>query len=367
MLKLGGAVRQLTSRPDFTESGRVRLDALLRSSIGEAVLVANVTNEVSAKPSAATISRLALEYLANPSMLRPEDPRGLVRSVAPVDGRSAPARKTTELVTVGEPSIKPGTVLAGATVMALCRARDLGVAAATGNAANPPDPLRGIDPSRWPQLVEEGRQAVVELVTSVVPMVYAKSRNAPHAADLQGQMFVELVGAANRFDPQRIGPERWPTYAWMSLEHVRRRGVDQAGVAPRHSRVPRAAMVPLGDTEPESREPDPGAAIEERQSTEAIKRALGRLPHSLQGPLLASIQGRPERVIAEDGGFSESTARRRILEARETLKRELATRADDADGGSFETMTDPALERSQRMFEETSATSHSEHRRAPDR
>ena len=136
-------------------------------------------------------------------------------------------------------------------------------------------------------------------------------------------------------------------------------------MARNYSRLPRATVVTLGDIEPASREPDAGATIEERQSTEAIKQALGRLPHSLQGPLLESIQGRPERVIAEEGGFSQSTARRRILEARETLKRELATHADDADEGPYETVTDPALDHSQHIFEETFTASHSKQRGAP--
>jgi hypothetical protein len=51
---------------------------------------------------------------------------------------------------------------------------------------------------------------VTDLVASVIPMVYAQTRQALHAADVRGQMFVELMGAAYRFDPQRIGPERWP-------------------------------------------------------------------------------------------------------------------------------------------------------------
>jgi DNA-directed RNA polymerase specialized sigma24 family protein len=126
-------------------------------------------------------------------------------------------------------------------------------------------------------------------------------------------------------------------------------------------------VVPLGDIEPASREPALGARIEQRQSTEAIKQALEHLPHSLQRPLLESMQGRPERVIAEESGFSQSTARRRILEARETRKRELSTHTDDADEGPHESVTDPVLERSQRMFDETFAPSHAEHRRAPYR
>jgi DNA-directed RNA polymerase specialized sigma24 family protein len=367
MLKLGGAVRQLTGQSDITETSRARLDALLRSSLGEAVLVANLTNVTAAKPVADRIGRLALEYLANPGILRPDGGPESLRAKAPVDRTPVPVQARSAPDIVAEPSIAPGTVLAGDTITSLCRARDLGVTAASGDPTNPPDNLRGIDPSRWPQLAVEGRQAVTDLVTSVIPMVYAQTRHILHAADVQGQMFIELMGAAYRFDPQRTAPERWPTYAWMSLEHIRRHGVDHAGVARNHSRLPQATVVPLGEIEPASREPAPGAAIEERQSTEAIKQALGRLPHSLQGPLLEAMQGRPERVIAEEGGFSESTARRRILEARETLKRELATHADDADEGPYETVTDPVLERSQRMFEETLATSHSEHRRAPYR
>ncbi len=366
MLKLGGAVWQLTGPSDITETSHTRLDALLRSSLGQAVLVANLTNMTSAKPVADRIGRLALEYLANPGILRPTGGPESLPAKAPVDRIPVPFQGRSVPVTVGEPSITPGTVLAGDTITSLCRARDLGVAAASGDSTSPPDMLRGIDPSRWPQLVVEGRQAVTDLVTSVIPMVYAQTRHVLRAADVQGQMFVELMGAAYRFDPQRTAPERWPTYAWMLLEHVRRHGVDQAGVARNHSRLPRATVVTLGDTEPASREPAPGAAIEQRQATEAIKQALGRLPHSLQGPLLESIQGRPERVIAEEGGFSESTARRRILEARETLKRELATHAD-ADEGPCESVTDPVLERSQRMFDETFAPSQSEHRRAPYR
>jgi DNA-directed RNA polymerase specialized sigma24 family protein len=355
MLKLGGAVRQLSGRPDITEPTHIRLDTLFRSSIGEAVLVANLTNQTSAKPAAGTISRLALEYLANPGILRPADSRGSLPRGAPVDRTLAPIRENPAPAVLGEPSITPGTVLPGATVMALCRARDLGVAAAIGDATSPPDMLRGIDPSRWPQLVVEGRHAVIDVVASVIPMVYAQTRHALNAGDVRGQMFVELMGAAYRFDPQWIGPERWPTYAWMTLEHTRRHGVDHSGVI--LSRSPRATTVTLGDTEPVSRDPGPGAGIEERASIEAIKQAVERLPHSLQVPLLESIQGRPAHVIAEGFGVSESTARRRIQEARDHVREEIALHLDDVREVPYETVTDPVLERSQRLFEETFAPS----------
>jgi DNA-directed RNA polymerase specialized sigma24 family protein len=355
MLKLGGAVRQLTGRPDITEPSHIRLNALLRSSLGEAVLVTNLTNQTSANPAARTISRLALEYLANPGILRIDDAPGPVPTGGPVGRMAISVQEPHAPARLGEPSIRPGTVLAGASVVALCRARDLAVAAATGDASSPPDILRGIDPSRWPQLVVEGRQAVTDLVASVIPMVYAQTRHALNAADARGQMFVELMGAAYRFDPQRIGPERWPTYAWMTLEHTRKRGVDHSGVT--RSRGPRPTTVALDGTDPVSREPGPGAGIEERQAVEAITQAVGRLPRSLQVPLLESMQGLPAHVIAADFGVSESTARRRINQARDYLRDELAPHGDDVAEVPYETVTDPVLERSQRLFEETLAPS----------
>jgi DNA-directed RNA polymerase specialized sigma24 family protein len=361
MLRLGVAVRHVTDRPDAAEPSRVRLDALLRSSIGEAVLVANVTEEPSARPVADALSRLALEYLANPDMLRPADPPGSLQIDARGDRRSASVRelRAEAPASPGEPSIRLGTVLGGDTVLALCGARDLGIAAANGDPTNPPQILRGIDPARWPQLVVEGRQAVTDLVASVIPMVYAQTRGLPDAADLRGQMFVELMGAAHRFDAQRPGPARWSTYAWTTLEHSRWRGVDDAGVVRTrsHHRSPRPTNVSLDGREPVSRESDPGDIIEERQAVEAITQALGRLPAALRNPLLEAMQDHPARVIAEHLGFSESTALRRVHEARDHVRDELAARVDDGVGVPYETVTDPVLERSQRLFEQTFAPS----------
>ena len=84
-LKLGSAVRRLTARSDPTEPSHLRLDALLRSSIGEAVLVANLTNQTSAKRAAGAIAQLTLEYLANPGILHSADLVGSLSTVAPLD------------------------------------------------------------------------------------------------------------------------------------------------------------------------------------------------------------------------------------------------------------------------------------------
>ena len=353
MLQVGTAVRQLTGRSDLTESSQVRLDILLRSGLGQAVLVANLVGEPSAKPVAARIGLQALEYLANPRILRPTDPQESSTPTAPVERKTAhvvkPSASTSVTPTV--PSISPGTVLDGPSILALCQARDLGVAAATGDPVNPLESLRGVDPSRWPQLVAEGRQAVTDLVGSVIPMVYAQTRRTPNAADTRGQMFVELMGAAYRFDPQRTGPEGWASYAWMTLKHARLRGVDESGVVRKRTTGPRPTTVVLDGREPASRAPDASEVVEERHAVAAITQALGQLPRSLREPLMASMQGHPLREIAEDLGYSESTAHRRIKEAREHIRDDLATRWDDCPWVPFDARTDPVLERAQRLFE----------------
>ncbi len=354
MLKVGVAVRQMTTR-DRAETPDARLAGLLRSGFGQAVLVGNLTQDAAAKPVTAALNRLALDYLANPGILRPEDPPRSPAIDAPVDRRPAPlleAPAPAAPAIPGQPSIRPGTVLDADAILTLCRARDLGVAAAAGDATNPPEILRGIDPSRWPQLIVEGKQAVTDLVASVIPMVYAQTRRAPNAADMRGQMFIELMGAA-----YRILPEHWPKYAWMTLQHSRWRGVDDAGVVRKRVRDPRPTTVALDSVEPASRTPGPGDRIEERESIAAITKAVGQLPPSLREPLLESMQGDPTRLIAEDLGFSESTARRRISEARDHIRDALKGHAADGLWASSETAIDPVLERSQQMFEATFAPS----------
>ncbi len=354
MLQVGSAVRQLAGRTEPTEPSHVRLDVLLRSGVGQAVLVANLTGEPSAQPAAARISRLALEYLTNPRMLRDIDLSEAPTSPAPVEPEAAAAREPRASARIApmEPTITPGTVLDGPSILALCRARDRGVAAASGDPANPPEILRGVDSSRWPQLVAEGRQAVTDLVGSVIPMVYAQTRRTPNAADTRGQMFVELMGAAYRFDPQRTNPEGWASYAWMTLKHARLRGVDDAGVVRKRTTGPRPTTVALGERDLANPAPSPGEVVEDRHAVAAITQALGQLPPSLREPLVASMQGQPLRVIAEDLGYSESTAHRRISAARELLKDELAARDHESHWVPFDSGTDPVLQRAQRRFEQ---------------
>ncbi len=355
MLQVGTAVRQLTGRPDLAEPSQVRLDMLLRSGLGQAALVASILGEPAAQPVAARISRLSLEYLTNPRILREVDLPDAEAPPVPVKTEAEAVREPGASARIApmQPTITPGTVLDGPSILALCRARDIGAAAATGDPANPPEVLRGVDSSRWPQLVVEGRQAVTDLVGSVIPMVYAQTRRTPNAADTRSQMFVELMGAAYRFEPQRTGPEGWASYAWMTLKHARQRGVDDSGVVRKRLASPRPPTVTLDGRDPASRAPDPGKVVEDRQAVAAITQALGQLPASLREPLMASIQGRPLREIAGDLGYSESTAHRRINAAREQIKDELAARDHDSQWLPFDSGTDPVLQRAQRLFERT--------------
>ena len=354
MLQVGTAVRQLTGRPEPAEPSQDRLDALLRSGLGQAVLVANLTGEPSAHRAAARISQLALEYLTNPRMLRDIDLPEALTPPVPMEPNAAAAREPRASAGIApmQPTITPGTVLDGPSILALCQARDLGVAAGTADPANPPDSLRGIDPERWPQLVAEGQQAVTDLVGSVIPMVYAQTRRTPNVADVRGQMFVELMGAAYRFDPHRTSPEGWASYAWMTIKHARMRGVDDAGVVRKRASGPRPIAVAFGEREPASSAPNPGEVVQERQSVAGIARAVEQLPASLREPLLASIKGNPMRAIADDLGYSESTAHRRIAEARDQLRVELAIRPDEGNWVPFSRSTDPVLERAQRLYEQ---------------
>lgn len=356
MLQVGTAVRQLTGRPEPTEPLHVRLDVLLRSGLGQAILVANLTGEPSAHPAAARLSQLALEYLTNPRMLRDVDLSDAPTPPAPMEPNAAAAREPRASAGIApvEPTITPGTVLDGPSILALCKARDLGVDAGSADPEDPPDSLRGVDPSRWPQLVAQGRQAVTDMVASVLPMVYAQTRRTANAADIRGQMFVELMGAAYRFDPQRTSPEGWASYAWMTIKHVRWRGVDDAGVVRKRTSSPRSAPISLDGWDPASRAPDPGEVVEERHAVAAITQALGQLSPSLRGPLLESMQGHPLREIAEDLGYSESTAHRRIKEARAHIMDDLASHAGDRPWVPLETGSDAVLQRAQHLFEQTS-------------
>ena len=138
----------------------------------------------------------------------------------------------------------------------------------------------------------------------------------------------------------------------MTLKHARLRGVDDAGVVRKRTTGPRPTTAALGERDLANPAPSPGEVVEDRHAVAAITQALGQLPPSLRDPLVASMQGHPLRVIAEDLGYSESTAHRRIKEARAHIRDDLASHADYLPWVPFDMGTDPGLERAQRLFEQ---------------
>lgn len=351
MLKLGSAVRDLATPADGTEPAHVRLHALLSSGLGQTVLVAQLIGDLKAHTIADRINRNVLDYLGRPrllSLVKTSDPP---QQPAPVAEPQEVVRSPSTMVPAQPvaPTVQPGTRLTGEQILALCHARDLGVAAATSNPTKPPDILHGVDPKRWPQLVHEGQQAVADLVTAVSTMVYAQSRGAFNGDELRSQMFLELMGAARRFDPHRTYPEAWPSHAWLTLTYARRHGVDTAGVV--NPRTRRPDSVPLDGWEPASQEPDPTTGIEQQETLQTIQGALDSLPERLREPLVESIKGQPPRAIAEALGVSPSTISRRIRAAREQLRGELSTPTSDRAHVPFETATSPS-QRSSRRIEE---------------
>jgi hypothetical protein len=203
LLQLGTAARQLSGRPDPLEDPAGRLDALLRSGIGQARLVADLTANPAARAPADRLQRLALEYLANPRM--PQRPI----AAEPPSGAPTPRRDRTVPTppsVTREPivaTIAPGSILDEDTVRALCQTRDLGAAASLADPSHPPASLRDTDPATWPRLATAGQAAVADLVASVTPMVYALTRNEPNREDMRGEMFVHLMRVAHAYDPAR--------------------------------------------------------------------------------------------------------------------------------------------------------------------
>lgn len=337
MLRLGRSIQDLTS-PHTTDELPGRLDALLRTSFGHAPLVAALAGQPAARQAADRLHRLTLEYLNHPQLLTPPGPRRPTPTRTPPPPPPAPSR-SVELVLV-QATIAKGTVLAPETVVALCRARDLGVAAATADPTQPPEILRGTDPATWPALAHAGRQAVADLVASVTPMVYAHARHGRHLDDLRGELFVTLVQAAHRFDPTRSRGAAWPTYAWRTLQYQHWAGVDAAGV-PRTRTTPHTT--PLGDRELASRTPGPeDTLIASPRSHAALTEAIAALPHHLRGPLEASMNGLSSRTIAGDLRISESTAHRRLTTARNLLRDQLGNPDGSPHRRLFETVTPPA-------------------------
>jgi len=339
MLKLGTAVQQLTKHPGLMEDPIASLDALLRSGIGQAVVVAGLTGDPAARIAAGRLQSLSLGYLANPQLLQ----RSSVDVSPNPDPHHLPATGVAASSWAREldgwqplrATIASGAVLDAESIIGLCRARDVGRAAASAAPANPPPILAGTDPAEWPQLAVVGQQAIIDMVTSVTPMVYAITRNVARSAvdDVRGELFVGLMRAAHAFEPNGPHSTTWSRYAWQVLQHDRWRQVDPLGVPQPRTKGQIPRMLGLDGTEPISRQRGPEEVVENQARVEAIKAAVNALPDNLRASLLGSIAGRTTQDIGDEMGISNATVARNIIRAREILRQhpDLARSAENTD------------------------------------
>ena len=324
MLDLARSTRRLTDRTQRPADPVAHIVALLRTGMAHADLVADLTRHPQARVAADRLQRLGLVYLANPAILR----RELVEVSAP---HSVPL--PTRSITGVTASIDPGTTLDAAMVNALCEARNRGRLAAQADPADPPVELRGTDPSTWPRLVEEGRKAVADLVTSAMPLVRVKAFRGADSQDAQGALFLALTQAAHAYEPTRSEGASWHAYAWRTLDYEQWRGLDQAGVARPRRRAPEPPSTYPGDRELSGLSPSPEETVlGGRIGVEVTMAAIDSLPPRLRQPLDRLVAGQRVDAIATDLGMSPSTVRRRIDAAREVLRPQLNTVDADPPG-----------------------------------
>lgn len=196
-------------------------------------------------------------------------------------------------------------------------------------------------------VVPDGSQDRIVHTFDLFPLVGAISRRQPDIED--GNRPPAAVG----FDPQRIDPERWASYAWTTVTRTRWRGVDDAGVVTRRDRVTPPTTVTIDGWDQASPTPGPSEIVEQQDSITAITHAVGQLPPSLREPLLESMRGQSARTIGEAHGFTDKTARRRIQQARDQIRAGLASRPEDRAWEPFAAAADPVMDRAQRLFERT--------------
>lgn len=324
LLKLGRSARGLTP-PVTPQDQPAYLDALLRSNLGQASVVAHLVDGPDPMRAAARIQHLTTQYVARPDLLNEQawyatQPR---RGGQPVSPGPAPAIRPSQGVDSGHPR---GHRLERSQVETLCLSRDLGRAAATADPTQPPEALRGIPPAAWPELIDTGERAVADLVHAVYPMAFAMTRKLPPqtAEDLRSDMFLGLTEAAHLYRPDLDHSASWSTYAWRVLENTRNRQLDSAGIRRRSHSSPLSLdalqeanrMLVAGGA-------DPADAVISAATLEQIAAAIKRLPAPIRAPLQGSLQGQSAHQIADASQSSPETVYRRLRAARETLAPEL--------------------------------------------
>mgnify|MGYP001051160042 CR=1 FL=1 len=302
------------------------LDALLRSTVGRADLVMTIAGADSARRPAANLSRLSLEYGTSPWPLLITTRWPAVAAVAeppvvaPVE-QTAPVPEVHRVVVEG--SVTPGVRLEYDELVVLCRARDVGVAAALGDPTHPL--LAGVDRATWPDLIVEGQQAVADMVTSVLPLAHRQASLAPtfQREDVLAESFEVLLRVAQTFTPIEGGT--WSGYAGQAMNRVRWRGVDTAGVPHRRHATDDPTMLTL-ELAPQSAAASAAAedVVMADHDRQQLREAIGQLPTPLRDALVRAMTGARTNDIAAELGLDASAVSRRLAQARQHVAEGLA-------------------------------------------
>ncbi len=325
MVKLSTIVNDMREARTSDTSGQ-HLDALLRSTVGRADLVMSIASADSARRPAANLGRLSLEYATSPWPLLITTQWPPVEAVVepPIIAPAAHVETDPEVHrVVVEGSVIPGVRLEHDELVVLCRARDVGAAAALGDPMHPL--LAGVDRATWPDLIVKGQQAVADMVTSVLPLAHRQANLAPtfQREDVLAESFQVLMRVAQTFTPTEEA--NWAGYAGQVMNRVRWRGVDTAGVPHRRHASDNPMLLTL-ELAPQTAAVSAAAedvvmAVHDR---EQLREAIEQLPTPLRDALVRVMAGERNKDIAEWLGVNASVVSTRVAQARQHVARDLA-------------------------------------------
>jgi len=322
MLALGTSAKLVTTRLP-AEPPRDQLAALIRSGIASSHAVAALINDPAARQAARKIERHTLEYVANSTMHRDAPPSTPTRAAAtPTPPDLRPIRPPAPPATIA-----PGTILERDDVNALCRDRDRGAAALQGDPGHPL--LAGVDPDTWPEVIEQGEQAISDLVSAVRPLLGHIIKTHPAQVgrspeDAEGHLAVQLVRAARTYDPANAGGASWATYAATTMDLAVRRGIDNAGVPITKAKQPYLSDVgmplSLDRAREHGREPSSPDPIEQAHRVGQLRETISALPEQQRAAITLYLDGTPLTEIGPQFGVSQATGRRRVAQAQEAIQ-----------------------------------------------
>ena len=159
----------------------------------------------------------------------------------------------------------------------------------------------------------------------LLAFAYRYVQNSADAQDLVAETFVRLYQRRMKLRPDTNLPA-WLFTALSNLCHNLHRWKRRHPTITLNGPDTRGAGSPEPALDPASSEDSPDAALAHDESVEALKSAVGALPHDLKiTVLLHHYEHLSYREIAAVVGCSERGVETRLYRARQLLKKELAS------------------------------------------